>query len=110
MSLPHPTSPKFPAALKAAREAKGLSYTEVAKAIGINPAMPSRYENAEHSCFCAPRESTWEKLDALLSGSGKDLQKRKSAQIEDLSLGEATVEQIIQELKARGASSVTINY
>lgn len=96
--------------MKAAREAKGLSYTEVAKAIGINPAMPSRYENAEHSCFCAPRESTWEKLDALLFGSGVGLQKGKNAQTEDVSLAEATVEQIIQELKARGASSVTINY
>ncbi|MGH8379260.1 helix-turn-helix domain-containing protein [Pseudomonas sp.] len=110
MSLPHPTSPKFPAALKAAREAMGLSYTEVAKAISINPAMPSRYENPDHSCFCAPRESTWEKLDALLSGRNLDLHKNKVVSTEDVSLGEATVEQIIHELKVRGATSVTINY
>lgn len=108
--LPKPDHKRFPHALKAAREAKGLSYTEVAKAIGINPAMPSRYENPEHSCFCAPRDSTWQKLNELLSGTGSPLTRSSTIPIENTWLGEATVEQIIQELKARGASSVTINY
>jgi len=108
--LPSPTNKRFPEALKAAREAKGLSYTEVAKAIGINPAMPSRYENKDHSCFCAPRDSTWQKLNELLSGTGAPLERSTTLPIENIWLGEATVEQIIQELKARGATSVTINY
>ncbi|WP_207936384.1 helix-turn-helix transcriptional regulator [Pseudomonas sp. 51_B] len=110
MSLPHPNSPEFAPALKAAREAMGLSYTELAKAVGINPAMPSRYENNDHSCACAPRDSTWQKLNALFSGRATDSLNSKITQAEDVSLAESTVEQIIQELKARGASSVTINY
>lgn len=110
MSLPNPTHKRFPEALKAAREAKGLSFTELAKAIGINPAMPSRYENKEHSCFCAPRDSTWQKLNDLFSGTGNPQERSKSLPAENIWLGEATVEQIIQELKARGASSVSISY
>lgn len=105
--LPNPTNKRFPEALKSVREAKGLSYTEVAKAIGINPAMPSRYENPEHSCFCAPRDSTWHKLNDLFFGSGSPAKTSNAA---DIWLGEASVEQIIQELKSRGATAVSISY
>lgn len=108
--LPNSTNKRFPEALKAVREAKGLSYTDVAKAIGINPAMPSRYENPEHSCFCAPRDSTWHKLNDLFFGTDKAAELINKMPTENIWLGEASVEQMIQELKARGATAVSISY
>lgn len=105
--LPFPTSKEFPEALKAAREKKGLTFTQLAHAISINPAMPSRYENRDHSCFCAPRQETWEKLNSVLFGSEEI--PAELAPSEAL-LAEATVEEIIRELKARGATSVSISY
>ncbi len=108
--LPSTSHKSFPEMLRKAREAKGLSYTELAHAIGINPAMPSRYENRDHSCFCVPRESTWKKLNELFSGTGAPLERSGTESTENIWLGEATVEQMIGELKARGATSVQVSF
>jgi transcriptional regulator with XRE-family HTH domain len=100
--LPKRTDKSFPEALKAAREAKELSFTELAELADLSPVMPSRYENREHSCFCAPSEKTWRKLNAILCG--------ESAEPEGTLLEAATIEEIVTELKFRGAQSVKIDF
>ncbi|MFM0185569.1 helix-turn-helix transcriptional regulator [Paraburkholderia nemoris] len=64
--LPTVTDANFRAALKEARLAAGLSYSELARRAGIHEVMPSRYENAEHSNATTPSEKTWEKLNEVL--------------------------------------------
>ncbi|MEG0968638.1 MAG: helix-turn-helix transcriptional regulator [Pseudomonas sp.] len=105
--LPDRKDVGFPEALKAAREAKGLSYTELAHAIGLNPVMPSRYENRDHSCFGAPRKDTWVKLNKVLFGTELATDATPDDQI---LLGEATLEELIKELKDRGATSVNVSF
>lgn len=97
----------FPEALKNARESLGLSYSEIAKKVDINPVMPSRYENREHSCFCAPSEKTWNKLNTVLFEGGGASDKERS---NDEYLNEATVEALVSELKKRGARVVQIEW
>ena len=48
--------------LKAAREAKKLTQTKLAKAVGVSQATYSKYELGKAS----PREATWRKLAAIL--------------------------------------------
>lgn len=106
--LPQPTDSKFPEALKAAREAKGLSYTELAERIGIHPVMPSRYENTQHSNHCRPRMKVWHKLNLELFGQtvAEKVGERKGKAL----LRDASVEQIIKELKDRGAITVNVSF
>jgi ribosome-binding protein aMBF1 (putative translation factor) len=68
--LPEVTAPNFRAALKEARLAAGLSYSELARRADIHAVMPSRYENAEHSNATLPGMETWEKLNAVLFPNG----------------------------------------
>lgn len=102
--LPIRTSPDFPQALKAAREAKGLSYKELADLVGINAAMPSRYENREHGNFGHPSEKTWKALNAVLFDT------QNGAAHDRLTLKAASVQDIVAELKARGATAVNIQF
>lgn len=64
--LPKVTDANFRAALKEARLAAGLNYSELARRIGIHAVMPSRYENAEHGNATLPNLGTWEKLNEVL--------------------------------------------
>lgn len=64
--LPPVTDPNFRSALRAARMAAGLNYSELARRAGIHIVMPSRYENAEHSDATLPSRTTWEKLNNVL--------------------------------------------
>lgn len=104
MSLPDREDPSFPAALKAAREARNLSYSDLARAIGISTVMPSRYENPEHSLFGAPSQDTWRKLNEFFSDSTK-IQELTGGQ--DHPLSTYPVEELIAELKRRGATSIS---
>jgi transcriptional regulator with XRE-family HTH domain len=103
--LPRPTSPKFPDALKAARESKDLNFTQLAKLCCISPVMPSRYEDRQHSSFGPPSDKTWEKLNQVLfdtdSSTSTDPNRGKL-------LDEASIEELTKALKNRGATSVTI--
>lgn len=109
--LPRPTDPTFPDALKAAREAKGFTFKELADRVGISQVMPSRYENRDHSNFGPPSDKTWRKLNAVLTGTGNGAEDiEKSADGTDISLKGASVEDIVEELKARGAQSVKIEF
>ncbi|WP_350577937.1 helix-turn-helix transcriptional regulator [Pseudomonas sp. HY2-MNA-CIBAN-0224] len=64
--LPSPTSPDFPAALKARREMLGLSRTELARRAGIHGVMPRRYEEPDCGEFTSPRADTWKKMHEIL--------------------------------------------
>ena len=64
--LPSPTSPDFPAALKARRELLGLSRAELARQANIHGVMPRRYEESDCGEFASPRADTWKKLNEIL--------------------------------------------
>jgi transcriptional regulator with XRE-family HTH domain len=100
--LPRPNTPEFPGALKAAREAKGLNFTQLAKLCDISPVMPSRYEDRKHSNFGPPSDKTWEKLNQVLFDS------EQSDSPPEKRLEDASIEELIQALKNKGASSVSV--
>lgn len=65
--LPDPSSPQFPAALKARRESLGLSRSALARAAGIHVVMPRRYEEPDCREFAQPRaDTTWLALNKAL--------------------------------------------
>lgn len=105
--LPKPTDNSFPEALKAAREAKKLSFKQLAELVCISQVMPSRYENRDHSNFGPPSEKTWKKLDAVLSDDQAD---EFSSPTSSAILKNFSVEEIIIELKSRGAKTVQIEF
>lgn len=60
--------------------------------------MPSRYENRLHSHFGPPSDKTWRRLnEALFEDAAPEAGPR---------LADASVEELVAELKRRGASSV----
>ncbi|WP_170067413.1 helix-turn-helix domain-containing protein [Malikia spinosa] len=105
MALPNREDPAFPDALKAAREARNLSYSDLARAIGISTVMPSRYENPKHSLFGVPSKDTWRKLNEFLT-SPTSIQKSADGKASPLSA--YSVDELIAEIKRRGATSVQI--
>jgi transcriptional regulator with XRE-family HTH domain len=108
--LPQRNDPNFPDALKQARKSMGLSYSQLAHLVGINPVMPSRYENRDHSCFCAPRQDTWEKLNTVLFGKVQQDDNPAKEDDSHVYLDEASVEEIIKELKSRGATNINVSF
>lgn len=108
--LPHVLSPNFRQALKEAREAAGLSYSELARKAGIHAVMPARYEREDHSNATLPSTATLRKLNAaLFPGEGVE-SKGPSNASNAVALEEADTAAIVAELKRRGATSVTITW
>ncbi len=105
--LPRPTAENFPDELKRAREARGFSYKQLAKLCNISEVMPSRYENRAHGNFGPPSEKTWEKLNEVLFGVAPSTHPRVH---ERKYLDETTIEELIQALKTRGATSVSVTF
>lgn len=108
--LPPRDDKNFPEALKKARESRGLSYTQLARLVDINPVMPARYENRDNANFGIPRQDTWEKLNTVLYGKIQMNNETSNLAKENDSpvyLHEAPTEEIIKELKKRGAISIT---
>lgn len=65
--LPYPSSPEFPAALKARRESLGMSRSALAREAKIHVVMPRRYEEPDCGEFARPRvETTWLALNKAL--------------------------------------------
>ena len=112
--LPHPTSLEFPAALKAAREAKGMSRSALAHAAGIHKVMPRRYEEPTCSEFTRPTEKTMLVLNQALGFTSADPTTRTvehsppmpAASLQSsnhaVSLCEASIDEIAAELRRRG--------
>ena len=107
MPLPDREDPTFPAALKSAREARNISYSDLARAIGISTVIHSRYENPDHSLFGTPSQDTWRKLNEFFESSTipqESVTGKKSP------LSPYSVDELIAEIKRRGASSVQISF
>jgi transcriptional regulator with XRE-family HTH domain len=111
--LPPRDSKDLPEALRKARIAKGLKLKDVADAIGIDRAMPGRYEDPKHSYHSRPSYDTWQKLNDLFYGNEKATTEgslsafSKRAPLEDTTpLCDATFEQLISELERRGATNI----
>lgn len=106
--LPKPTDANFPEALKAAREKMNLSYSDLALRCDISSVMPSRYENREHGNFCAPRDKTWHRLNAVLFGNNEDVENPSfnSRQL----LANASMPELIAAMKNLGAVSVVVSF
>ena len=93
-----------------------MSQYALAKLAGVAGVMPKRYEDASDRYATLPNQTTWTKLNAVLfpgdaeatvDESKKDLGgARNSARL----LAEATIEEIVSELKRRGAVSIVINW
>jgi transcriptional regulator with XRE-family HTH domain len=65
--LPYPSSPEFPAALKARRESLGMSRSALARKAKIHVVMPRRYEEPDCGEFARPRvDTTWLALNKAL--------------------------------------------
>lgn len=106
--LPSTDNPtEFRIALKKARLAAGLSFSELARLVRISPVMPSRYENESHSNATLPNESTLARLNQVLFPNDDILAKSDT---QDSSLAKYSTDQIVAELKRRGAISVSINW
>lgn len=99
-SLPDRNSVDFPEALKRAREAKNMSYSELARAIGISVVMPSRYENRDNALFSTPSQETWRKLNDFLTSGETSLN----------SLQVFSLDELVDEIKRRGATAVQISF
>lgn len=108
--LPSAESIDFPPALKAARIARGMSRTALARAAHIHPVMPRRYEEPECGEFTRPTMNTWTALNRALGYSESGV-VRPAPRLEEqpviaapavLSLRDATIEQIVAELHSRG--------
>jgi predicted transcriptional regulator len=113
--LPNRDDAAFPAALRAAREKKKLNMKELADIIGIHGAMIGRYEDPNHSWHSKPSQKTWEKLNNALFSDVYSTVTNYSANNASTSqsvklLKDASFEEIISELKLRGAVSVQVNF
>jgi ribosome-binding protein aMBF1 (putative translation factor) len=103
--LPPRDSKDFHIILKQEREKKGLTNTELAEAINITPVMIGRYEHTCHeNYYSVPSQETWRKLNDYLSKDTK-VEINYSNSIKDLS-----IEDLIKELKNRGAKSINIEW
>jgi transcriptional regulator with XRE-family HTH domain len=119
-SLPPATDPSFRQKLREAREARNLSQYALAKLAGVALVMPRRYEDAHDKYATLPNPATWAKLNAVLFPAGPKTTAAESGQfpatpaegkLEKPSLLEtASIEEIVRELKRRGAASIVINW
>ena len=97
--LPPPDAPGFPAALRAARQARGLSGAQMARLAGISPTMVPRYENVTRADHHSPRPDTVAKLEQVLRD--KTATRSASAPLAP-ALDEIPLETLLAELERRG--------
>jgi transcriptional regulator with XRE-family HTH domain len=106
--LPIAASPEFPAALKAARQERGMSRAELARAAGIHQVMPRRYEEPEATEFTRPTRRTWILLNRAL-GFQVDEEREVAEGEGGISLREIPTEELVGELHRRNFT-VTLSY
>lgn len=99
-TLPNPQTSDFPQALKAAREASGMSRAQLARAANIHAVMPRRYEEPDCGEFARPTTNTWMALNRALGFHENPLEQPVPRAVE-LLLSTATLEEIIAELHSR---------
>lgn len=119
-ALPPVTDPLFRQKLREAREARNLSQYALAKMAGVALVMPRRYEDANDKYATLPNPATWAKLNAVLFPPDRQAAAAVSEQLpatlsegkadKRVLLESASVEEIVGELKRRGATSIVINW
>ena len=102
-SLPRKDDPSFRETLKAERESRGMTQYALAKAAGIAPVMIARYEDQHHKYATLPSVPSWIKLNEVLF-------EIEPVVTSAVPLSSATTEEIISELKQRGATTVVITW
>ena len=110
-SLPPVTDPAFRQKLLEARVARNLSQYALAKLAGVALVMPKRYEDASDKYATLPNASTWAKLNAVLFPADAAPSPDEPATGKTVKpLEDASIEEIVAELKRRGAVSVIVNW
>lgn len=119
-SLPPVTDPSFRQKLREAREARNLSQYALAKLAGVALVMPRRYEDAKDKYATLPTPATWAKLNTVLFPPAPHAatavnEQPRAAPMENKAdkralLESASIEEIVGELKRRGAASIVINW
>lgn len=106
--LPNPKSSNFSTALRNARKAASLTLSELADKACISVVMPGRYERGE----AKPTMGTWQALNKALYEEldDEDVEAEVVKQHMGEMLTEATIEDILEELKSRGFTNVTLSY
>jgi len=99
--LPNPKSENFPSQLRRERKNADFTLTELAESADISNVMPGRYERGE----AVPTMQTWQKLNEALFGAEAEGDEIPSF---ESSLETATVEELVEELKTRGATKVNL--
>lgn len=101
--LPSAMNIDFPAALKAARVEQGLSRAALARAANIHPVMPRRYEEPDCGEFTRPTTNTWMALNRALGfvAASEHANSGTEPNAETVSLHNASIEQIVEELHRR---------
>jgi transcriptional regulator with XRE-family HTH domain len=106
--LPHPHSPEFPQALKAARMARGMSRAALARAANIHEVMPRRYEDVDCSEFSRPTANTYIALNRALGFTEDDAASTPSPAPAGVLLHEATIDEIVAELHKRNITATMV--
>lgn len=104
------TSNSLPEDIKEARKAKGLSQSQLAAMAGIDASNISKYENRDHVQHGRPRAETLRALNAALFDAVGDSPSHDLPVAGFLAITRASTDQLIQELKRRGAISVTVTW
>jgi transcriptional regulator with XRE-family HTH domain len=103
--LPNPNNFKFSEALLKARKKAGLTQEQLAAKAGIAKVMPGRYERGVH----APDMDNWAKLNRVLFPEADESEIEAAVHSDNSpALMDATVEELIEELKRRGFTKVSL--
>ncbi|MBK5543303.1 helix-turn-helix transcriptional regulator [Pseudomonas sp. TH04] len=104
--LPNAQSPNFVSALREARVGKNMSQRQLSLAAGFHYGTVSLYERGVHK----PEPESWKKLNDILfaDSDGSVLHEVGNEADAEVTLSEATVEAILDELKGRGFTKVTL--
>lgn len=98
--LPQPASKEFPAALKQARESRGMSRSELARRANIHQVMPRRYEEPTCREFTKPTANTWLALNRALGFEPN--YENSLTPVMDKFLSDASIDEIVAEIRKRG--------
>ncbi|WP_434676223.1 helix-turn-helix domain-containing protein [Pseudomonas sp. D3-10] len=105
--LPNPNAKNFTESLRSARKAANMTQKELSLAAGFFEGMVGLYERRVH----VPEPDSWLKLNKILF-PGSELVAPSSEVMDEfedaVTLTEATVEELLEELKRRGFAKVTL--
>ena len=101
--LPSREDESFGKAVRAAREKQNLSRAQLAERMPVHEKSLAKIENGR----VTPNPKTVEKIERALFG---DSSGNADAEQDDLALADATVEEILEELKYRGFKSISLSF